>query len=198
MKIQDRFTPLHRILHWIMAIAMPVLFITGFLRIFWINEDRMAAALTAKTQLISQEDITIFTEGILAPIWQWHIVFAHVMIFAFLVRILYMISRGIRFPNPFADRTSVKERLQGMTYIYFYAFVLVSVVSGIIIKKDFLPENIEQVKSIHKLSLFWFPIFIVLHLAGIIWAEFSDQNGITSKMIAGIRKKNKDQTAEPV
>jgi len=35
MKSQQKFTAFHRLLHWIMAIAMPILFITGFLRMYW-------------------------------------------------------------------------------------------------------------------------------------------------------------------
>ena len=33
-----KFTAFHRLLHWIMAIAMPVLFITGFLRMYWMSK----------------------------------------------------------------------------------------------------------------------------------------------------------------
>ncbi|MFA5573939.1 MAG: cytochrome b/b6 domain-containing protein [Brumimicrobium sp.] len=40
-------------------------------------------------------------------------------------------------------------------------------------------------ETVHKWGIYWFPIFIVLHLLGALLAEFSTKKGITSKMIGG-------------
>ncbi|MEZ4890895.1 MAG: cytochrome b/b6 domain-containing protein [Crocinitomicaceae bacterium] len=69
--------------------------------------------------------------------WQWHEVMANVMLFLFLARIIYMLASGIRFPNPFKKSISIKERLQGLVYIYFYVFVFISIVTGICIERFF-------------------------------------------------------------
>ena len=185
MNTQKKFTPIHRVLHWIMAIAMPVLFITGFLRMYWMNKNNIVAVIESKTSAIPKEQMTDIAKAIREPMWQWHEVFAKVMIFAFLARIIYMLIKGIRFPNPFKSNQPLKERLQGFTYVYFYLFVLISAFTGICIEKDLLSSYHENIEAIHKWGIYWFPIFILLHLVGIVIAEFSNKKGITSQMIGG-------------
>ena len=185
MKSQQKFTIFHRLLHWIMAFAMPVLFITGFLRMYWMNKNHIAGIIESKTSAIPKEQMTEIAKSIREPMWQWHEVFAHIMIFSFLARIIYMWVKGIRFPNPFKSNQPLKERLQGFTYVYFYLFVFISAVTGICIEKRFFPQWKEGIETVHKWGIYWFPIFILLHLAGIVIAEFSNKKGITSKMIGG-------------
>src|SRR5690606_5409742 len=103
METKNKFSPLHRILHWVMAMAMPVLFITGFLRMYWMNKDGMVSIIQSKTEAtpLSKEQMVSIAKAIREPMWQWHEVFAHIMIISFVIRIVYMIVKGIRFPNPF-------------------------------------------------------------------------------------------------
>ena len=118
MEKENKFTVFHRILHWTMALAMPILFITGFLRMNWMNKHHIVAIIEGETEMIPKETMTAIATTIREPMWQWHEVFAHVMIFSFIARIIYMIVKGIRFPNPFKKNTALKERLQGFTYVY--------------------------------------------------------------------------------
>ncbi len=134
---------------------------------------------------LSKEQMVTIAKAIREPMWQWHVIFAHVVIFAFLIRIIYMLAQGIRFPNPFKTGISVKEKLQGFTYIYFYFFVLVSAITGISLRLGLFAAWKDIIESIHKLGIYWFPIFILLHLAGVLRAEFSNKKGIVSKMISG-------------
>ena len=96
-----------------------------------------------------------------------------------------MLVEGIRFPNPFSKSLAVKERFQGFIYIYFYVFVLISAVTGNFIKYEILSNYKDVIENTHKWGLYWFPIFIVLHLLGIVIAELTTKKGITSKMIGG-------------
>lgn len=185
MKDKQKFTPFHRLLHWIMAIAMTILFITGFLRMYWMNKHHIVSILESKTDLIPKETMTEIAKSIREPMWQWHELFAHIMIFAFLARIIYMLVKGIRFPNPFIRNQSIMERLQGFTYIYFYVFVFISAITGVFIEKGFFSEWKEGIETVHKWGIYWFPIFIIFHIAGIVFAELSTKKGITSKMIGG-------------
>ena len=183
--IKIQFTLIHRILHWIMAFAMPVLFITGFLRMYCINKNHIAGIIESKTSAIPKEQMTEIAKSIREPMWQWHEVFAHIMIFSFLARIIYMLVKGIRFPNPFKSNQPLKERLQGFTYVYFYLFVFISAVTGICIEKGFFPQWKEGIETVHKWGIYWFPIFILLHFVGVVIAELSNKKGIASKMIGG-------------
>lgn len=42
MKTKVKYTALHRLLHWVMAFAMPVLYLTGFLRMQWMSKKSVA------------------------------------------------------------------------------------------------------------------------------------------------------------
>lgn len=185
MEKENKFTVFHRILHWTMALAMPILFITGFLRMNWMNKHHIVAIIEGETEMIPKETMTAIATTIREPMWQWHEVFAHVMIFSFIARIIYMIVKGIRFPNPFKKNTALKERLQGFTYVYFYLFVFISAITGISINKGFFTEWKDGIEMVHKWGIYLFPIFIVLHLVGIVIAEHSKKKGIVSKMIGG-------------
>jgi cytochrome b561 len=187
MQEPKKFTIVHRVLHWLIALSMPVLFITGFLRMFWMNKKNTISIIESKTAStpLSKDTMSDIATAIRNPMWEWHEIFANVMIFAFVVRILYMIFKGIRFPNPFKNTLPLKERLQGFTYIYFYVFVFISAFTGICIEKGFFDSYHETIETVHKWGLYWFPIFIVLHILGIVIAENSTKKGITSKMIGG-------------
>lgn len=53
------------------------------------------------------------------------------------------------------------------------------------IKKGILTEWESKIETIHKLGIYWFPLFILLHLSGLIIAEISNKKGIISKMVGG-------------
>ena len=187
MESGNKFTAIHRILHWVMALAMPILFITGFLRMYWMNKNHIVAVIETKTSAaaISKEVMTDIAKTIRAPMWEWHEIFAVVMAVAFVARIIYMIAKGIRFPHPFKSQSSFKERFQGFIYLYFYVFVLISAVTGFSIQYNLLEKYEDTVEMIHKWGLYWFPIFVILHIVGVVIAEMTTKKGITSKMIGG-------------
>jgi len=187
MKTTTKFTVLHRTLHWVMALAMMILFATGFLRMTWMSKSTVVSVLseTAETKSLLKDQMVGIAKSIQAPMWEWHKLFAHIMIISIVVRIVYMLMKGIRFPRPFGAGISATERLQGMVYVYFYAFVLVQGATGIIMEKGLFQSFQDTAESIHKLGLYLFPIFIVLHLAGIVLAEHTTKKGIVSNMIGG-------------
>lgn len=184
MSSSGKYTLLHRLLHWLIALGMTVLFITGVFRIYMLDNKHIEDAII-EIDGISNVMALEAAEKIMEPVIQWHFVFAHVVIFSLIARIVYVLVRGIRFPNPFKTGTSLKKRFQGLTYIYFYLFLIFSIVTGIMMEKGFFPDSVETISRIHKWGLFWFPAFIVLHITGVLIAEYSDERGISSKIIAG-------------
>jgi cytochrome b561 len=185
--MKNKFTKLHRLLHWVAAVAMTVLFITGFLRMKWMSKGAIADAINNKTleAPLSKEQIGSIIKTIREPMWQWHEIFAKVMIITLIVRIIYMLLKGIKFTNPFKSNVTFKERIQGLTYVYFYVFVFISACTGICLENGFFANYEDAIEDIHKWGLYWFPIFIILHIGGVYIAEHSKQKGITSKMISG-------------
>lgn len=108
MSAQRKFTIFHRLLHWIMAFAMPVLFVTGFLRMYWMGKNNIIPVLEKNVPGVSKEQVSEIVKGIREPMWEWHELFAHIMIISFLARIIYMLVKGIRFPNPFFESPTIK------------------------------------------------------------------------------------------
>lgn len=185
MNKQTKFTFFHRLLHWVLAGAVLIQLITGFLRMKWMGKNAVMNALEKNGIEASKDQMKAVYKTLRDPMWQWHEIFAHVVIFTFLARIIYMLVMGIRFPNPFKSNIPLKERFQGLTYIYFYAFLLMQAITGICLEKGLFSDYKEGIEDLHKWGIWWFPIFIVLHLAGVLLAEHSNKKGITSKMIGG-------------
>jgi cytochrome b561 len=184
----NKFTASHRILHWSIALFMFVLFITGFLRMYWMNKKTIVTAIdtTLKNQSIAieKDQLTPIAKSIQAPMWEWHEWAAYVIAIVLLLRIAYMLLKGIKFPNPFGSHQNLKEKLQGYLYLLFYLFVVASTITGFYLKWGNGTYK-QPMEAVHKWAIYWFPIFVVLHLVGILWAELTYKKGITSKMIGG-------------
>ena len=99
-----KFTLTHRLLHWTIGISMIMLFLTGFLRMEWMSKKNLSALITNEVSKegLNISDATLKTIGrsSLEPMWQWHEIFAYIALGLFTVRIVYMLVKGIRFPNP--------------------------------------------------------------------------------------------------
>lgn len=186
MQYEEKFTAAHRMLHWFTALSMTVLFLTGLLRMYWMGKLAVADAIASQGIEVSKEQAKAVYKALREPMWEWHIIFAYVMIAVFVLRILYMLFNGSRFTNPFRSQRQLKIRLQAFAYVYFYAFVLISILTGICLKYNFFfLEWKGSIEAVHKWGVYLFPIFIVLHLIGIIIAESTDKKGVVSKMIGG-------------
>jgi cytochrome b561 len=183
---QKQFPAMHRALHWLAALLMVVLFITGFLRMTWMGREAITQAVEKglpDAQLTKQQ-LSGVTKGIMGPMWEWHEIAANIFFFVIAARIIYMLIKGIKFPNPFSKTALAKERLQGFIYLLFYLFTIVAAITGAYLQwgSGSLKGTME---TIHKWAFYWFPIFIVLHFAGIALGEMTTKKGVTSKMIGG-------------
>lgn len=180
------FTVLHRLLHWILAISILATFVTGFLRIYWMGDDAISTAASNHNIIISEKNLGTITHFFQEPMFQWHVYFAYVITFVFIGRIIYMIVKGIKFPNPFSKTTVNKDKFQGLVYIAFYVLIASQIITGAIIKYDFGSDYfIETSVTIHKFAVYWTPIYILLHFAGIAISENTTKKGLASKMIGG-------------
>ncbi|MGS0747020.1 cytochrome b/b6 domain-containing protein [Halpernia sp. GG3] len=185
-----KYTVAHRLLHWILSLGMLVTFITGFLRMNWMSKQAVSTAVT-KNLTISNLNLDklgfgVIFHSLLEPMFKWHVYFAYVITFAFIARIIYMIVKGIKFPNPFSKINTNKEKFQGFVYLAFYMLIGLQIITGAILKFDLGSESLINLsETVHKFAVYWTPIFILLHFAGIAIAENTNKKGITSKMIGG-------------
>lgn len=183
-KTENKFHPVHRTIHWILAGGMLLAFLTGFLRMTWMDKKHVAGIIEGVNSTIGSEEAIKMAKAIREPMWQWHVYAAYIIFFAFAARLIYMAIKGIRFPNPFNSKNPLKDRFQGSVYILFYIFAGINVVTGFYMK--FIDGPLKKdFETIHKWALYWFPIFIILHFGGIWLGERTNKKGVVSKMIGG-------------
>ena len=186
--MKQSYSKIYRIIHWAMAISFILLLITIFLRLTWMNKNNMAGIiesyLSETSQVLSQDQLIILAKQIRAPMWEWHIYIGYFLVGLFCVRFLLPFFGRMKISNPFDKRLNTKEKFQKWTYIIFYVGVVISLVTGLIIElgpKDFK----KPMEEIHILSIYYLVPFIVIHLAGVLFAEFTEQKGIVSSIVSG-------------
>lgn len=187
-KNKNQFTPVHRVLHWTIAIFMGILFLTGFLRMSWMSKKTILEAVSRQAEslhiTLTKEQIVPMVKSIQAPMWTWHEYAAYLLFVAFLGRAVYMLVKGVKFPRPYLKNQSFNACLQGITYLIFYLFMAVSIVTGAYLKWGDGSYK-HALEAVHKWAIYWFPIFMVLHFGGIVWGELTKKAGIVSRMIGG-------------
>jgi cytochrome b561 len=187
MTQKKQFAATHRILHWLIALLMFVLFITGFLRMKWMGRKAIANAVEKglPDAELTKQQLSGLTKNIMNPMWEWHEIAANIFFFVIAARIIYMIAKGIKFPNPLSKTASGKERSQGIIYILFYLFLIISSITGAYLEWGSDGALKDTMETIHKWGIYGFPIFIAFHFIGIAIGELTDKKGVTSKMIGG-------------
>lgn len=190
---ETKYSKIYRIVHWAIAISFLLLLITIFLRLTWLNKFNVAAIiqeyLNDTDQMLSQEQLIVLAKKIRQPMWDWHIYIGYVLVGLFSIRFTLPALGHMKFQNPFSKKLSLKEKFQKWTYIIFYVCVIISLVTGLIIELG--PKELKKpMEEIHILGIYYLVAFIVIHLAGVLIAEFTDQKGIISRIVSGTKDKN--------
>lgn len=135
-------------------------------------------------QTMSYDEIVVMTKQIRKPMWDWHINLGYVLLGFFSIRFILPAFGEMKFQSPFAKNLTTKQRFQKWTYILFYICVVGSLITGLLI--EWGPKEWKKpVEEIHMLGIYYLVAFIVLHLAGILIAESTNQKGIVSRIIGG-------------
>ena len=185
-----KFTSLHRLLHWGIAVGMFVLLITGFYRVIWLGRKAVGniiqSGLAEKGINVERSDLRNITSELINPWFQRHTYAAYWVLVLYVIRMCYTFKRGIVFPNPFSAKFSMKERFQGSIYIIFYLLLFVQIFTGFYMAWGGI-EFKQPLETVHKWAVYWTPIFIGVHFIGILIAENSHgkDKGVVSKMIGG-------------
>lgn len=186
--MKTTYSTIYRIIHWAIAISFTLTLITIFLRLTWMNKNHMAEIignyLSKNDVVLSQDQLIVLAKQIRQPMWTWHIYLGYVLTGLFVIRFSLPFFGEMKFQNPLDKKITTKEKIQKWIYIVFYVCVIVSLTTGLLIK--FGSKTIkETMESIHKLSIYYLVSFIVLHLAGVLYAEFTNDKGIISRIVSG-------------
>jgi len=188
-----KYSKIYRIIHWAIAVSFLLLLITIFLRLTWMNKNNVAAIiqdyLIGTDQILSQDQLIVLAKKIRQPMWNWHIYIGYVLTGLFSLRFILPLFGHMKFQNPFDKKISIKQKFQKLTYLIFNICVVISLVTGLII--EFGPKEFKKpMEEIHVLGIYYLVGFIVIHIAGVLVAEFTSQKGIISRIVSGSKKEN--------
>ena len=189
MRQKPNFTLLHRVLHWTIAIAIIFMFITVFLRSGWLNSKDLATAIanSLAAKGITSGDAKNVSHEISHSMFRWHAYVGYVLAGLYIIRLIYLFAKGIKFPSPFVKENSFKKKMQGWIYFAFYVLLGVMVCTGLFLAftKDEYPYH-GAVQSVHEAVYYAMLAFVVVHFVGIYIGEKTEDKGIVSKMISGL------------
>ncbi len=190
---KSNYSKIYRTLHWAIAISFTLLLITIFLRLTWMNKYNVAAIiqdyLSTTGQTLSQDQLIMLAKQIRQPMWNWHIYIGYVLTGLFSLRLILPFFGSMKFQNPFVKDLSLKDKFQKWTYIIFYLCVVISLVTGLIIEFG-TKEFKTPMEDIHVLGIYYLIGFIVIHITGVLIAEFTNQKGIISRIVSGSKKES--------
>lgn len=186
------YSRVFRIMHWSIAICMILLLFTIFLRLTWLNKNNVADIiqdyLNNKDTSLSREEAIVLAKQIRKPMWNWHIYLGYILSGLFVIRLTLPFFGSMKFANPFDKQLPSKVKFQYWVYVVFYVCVMISLITGLTIELG--PKNLkDSMEEIHVLSLYYLIPFLVLHLAGVLRAEFTTNPGIISKIVNGTQCK---------
>lgn len=193
---EAKYSLVYRTIHWAIAIAFLLLLATIFLRLTWMNKYNVANIiqeyLGETGQTLSQEQLIVLAKRIREPMWNWHVYLGYVLLGLFSIRFALPAFGHMKFQNPLRSDLTTKAKLQRWVYLVFYACVVVSLVTGLII--EWGPGSLKKpMESIHELGIYYLIAFIVIHLAGVLMAELTDQKGIISRIVSGPKDGQKKE-----
>ena len=184
------YSVIYRLMHWSIAFCMLFILFTVFLRLTWMNKENVADIMQkyfANTNTsLTREQLIDLAKQIRKPMWVWHNYAGYVLSALFFLRLTLPFFGELKFANPFTKQLPLKVKFQYWVYLVFYVCVLISLVTGLAI--EFGPADIKNtVEEIHVLSIYYLLTFLVLHVGGILIAEFTVNPGIISRIVRGTK-----------
>ncbi|MDB4089520.1 cytochrome b/b6 domain-containing protein [Flavobacteriales bacterium] len=189
---KQNYSKLYRVIHWLIAISFILILFTIFLRLTWLNKynvaDIIKEYLGDTGQVLSEKQLIRLAKTIRQPMWNWHIYLGYFLTGLFVVRFSLPFFGKMKIQNPLEKGLTKKDKIKKWTYIIFYICVVISLVTGLII--EFGPREYKKpMEFIHVQSIYYLVAFIVIHLAGVLKAEFTSDNGIASRIVSGNKKQ---------
>lgn len=206
-----KYQPLSlRLWHWLNALVILGLLGTVLLRKTFLSwranaaliENKMQAAGATVTPELAK-DIAISMRN---PMWDWHIYLGFALGGLLLARILVGLFVVKKCPSAQAVQDfwnvrgvagnergkALHHALVKTSYALFYLVTAFMVASGFALnfKNDWglSREFADVIKEIHELTMWFFVVFVIGHLGGVVIAENRDDQGLVSDMIHGGKK----------
>ncbi|MGZ3771764.1 MAG: cytochrome b/b6 domain-containing protein [Bdellovibrio sp.] len=203
-----KYQPLSlRIWHWTNAITLSGILATVMLRKTFLSWRSNVSIIQDKLQeagiQITPELAKKVAVGIRTPMWDWHFTLGFVLAGSLVVRILIFIFVEKKCPvtqacksifninkiPPSERKTALHHVFVKSGYAVFYVVTSLMVASGLSMyfssNLGLAKDLVENIKEVHEVTMWFFVVFILGHLAGIVMAENQNDSGIVSDMING-------------
>jgi len=189
-----------RIWHWLHALVVLGLLGTVLLRktfLSWrANSEILVTKLSTMDIDVSTEQAKLLAKAVRAPMWEWHILFGYALAALLLVRIVLFFTRSGRQNFIDISSSSLHKKMVKIGYIGIYVVLAFMAVSGLLLSFSesigLVKETVHTIKEAHELVFNAVWIFVVLHIAGVVVADNTNEKGITSDMINGGSRTDKN------
>lgn len=196
-----------RVWHWINALV-----ITGSLLTVLINStlldphtnaDFIKSLLHQEGAIISPEQAGTVARGLEDKVWDIHIYFGYIITGLLLFRIiveffqhsdqnflkrLTIVWKAYKKPAT-GTKNALHELAVKILYLAFYLLLVVMVLTGLSLafKRNLgISKSIaHSISEVHGFCMYLFIAFIIVHVAGVLFAERKEGKGIVSDMING-------------
>jgi len=189
-----------RIWHWIHALVILGLLGTVLLRktfLSWrANSEILATQLSTMDIEVNSEQAKLLAKAVRAPMWEWHILLGYALAVLLLVRIVLFFTRSGRQNFIDISSSSLHKKMVKMGYVSIYVILVFMAVSGLLLSFSesigLVKETVHTIKEAHELVFNAVWIFVILHIVGVVVADNTNEKGITSDMINGGSRTDKN------
>jgi cytochrome b561 len=185
-----KYSASFKLWHWLNALVVLGLLGTVFLRktfLSWrTNSELLMNKLSEFGIEITVEQAKVLAKAVRAPMWEWHIILGYALAFLVLYRI-YLYFTNAKVKEKFSDLSLHKKAVE-VLYCIFYITLFFMTISGLFLlfyqDMGFSKEFAHTIKEIHEAVFNFIMYFVVLHIAGVVFAELKEEKGIISNMIS--------------
>lgn len=183
--------------HWLAAIAILGLLITGISHMTWLDPrtvmDHVNTMLAQSGEKVSRKVMFAFFSATSGSMMQIHFYLGFTLAVLILARLILYV-RGERrvtklVRNLFIPDTSKKKPLRNLTYVVAYLGILTMVATGLLMYFDRdlgIGRRAHHILlDTHQATMFVLLTYVIIHIIGVFWAENTDEPGIVSSMING-------------
>ncbi len=182
-----------RVWHWLHAVVILGLLATVFLRktfLSWRANSEILMNRLSDLQIdVTAEQAKMLAQAVRAPMWEWHIFLGYALALLLIVRVALFFTQSGKQNFIDIKSSSLHKKMVKVGYIGIYTVLGFMALSGLSLhfheELGLLKESTHTIKEIHELvfNLVW--IFVVLHIAGVVVADNTDEKGMVSDMING-------------
>jgi len=186
-----QYTLKFRLWHWLNAIAVLGLLGTVFLRktfLSWrTNSEILMNKLSEFGILITEEQAKILAKSIRERMWEWHIILGYLLALLIVYRI-YLYFKDTSTHEKFSELSIHKKGVHLLYYLVYVTLILMAI-SGLSIHfyevLHLTKEFAHDIKEVHELVFNIILIFVPIHIAGVVIADSTTENGLISRMVNG-------------